>query len=115
MTTAGKIEELIGKDLNDFKIVEMTEVYRVNVEGQKVASLGFFKSSNIASAFAAVQTEAKYYRAEQALVLLNGTVGYVIERQKPANIFDDEAMAVEIKKKVLNKLSPAERNILGLA
>ena len=37
MATKAKIKELVGKDLKGFKIVEMTEVYRVNDEGRKSA------------------------------------------------------------------------------
>ena len=113
MATKAKIKELVGKDLKGFKIVEMTEVYRVNDEGRKSGSLGFFKDPNIATAFAGVQTDASWHKTGQVLVLTDGTVGYVITEQEPVNLFDDEAEALEIKKKAIAKLSPAERKLLG--
>lgn len=108
-----KITELVNRDLRDFKIVEMTEVYRVDDDGRKSCSLGFFKDKNTASAFAGVQIDANWHKIGQAFVLTNGTVGYVITQQESANLFDDEAEALEIKKKAVAKLSPAGRKLLG--
>ena len=113
MATKAKIKELVGKDLKDFKIVEMTEVYLVDDDGRKYISLGFFKNPNTAAAFAEVQTDASYHKTGSALVLTDGTVGYVLTQQEPVKLFDDEAEALEIKKKTVAKLSPAERKLLG--
>ncbi len=113
MANKAKIKELIDKDLKGFKIVEMTEVYRMDNDGLKSSSLGFFKNPNMAMAFAGVQTDPSWHKTEQALVLTDGTVGYVIEEQNPVKLFDDEAEALEIKKKAVAKLSPAERKLLG--
>lgn len=109
-----KIKELVGKDLEGFKIVEMTEVYRVYVDGSGYRSLGFFKDPITATAFAGAQMDANWYKTGQALVLTDGTVGYLIEDQKPVKLFDDEAEALAIKKKAVAKLSPAERKLLRL-
>jgi hypothetical protein len=114
MATKTNIKELIGKDLSEFKIVEMTEVYNVDENGRKSSSLGFFKDSNIAEAFAGVQTNASWHRTGQALVLTDGTIGYVIGQRDAVKLFDDEAEALDIKKKAIAKLSPAERKLLGL-
>lgn len=92
----------------------MTEVYRVDDGGRKSKSLGFFKDPNIATAFAGVQTDANWHNTGQALVLTDGTIGYVITQQEPVKLFDDEAEALEIKKKAIDKLSPVERKLLGL-
>lgn len=113
MDTKSKIKELVGLDLKGFKIVEMTEVYMVNEDGRKYNSLGFFKEPNIAIAFADMQTDANWHKTGQALVLTDGTIGYVIEEQKPVKLFNDEAEALEIKKSALAKLSTVERKILG--
>lgn len=112
MATKAKIKELVGKDLKGFNIVEMTEVYRVDDDGQS-SSLGFFKDPNTAAAFAGVQTDASWHKTGQALVLTDGTVGYVITQQESVKLFDDEAEALEIKKKAITKLSSAERKLLG--
>ncbi len=113
MATKANIKELIGHDLKGFKIVEMTEVYRVNEDGRKSSSLGFFKNQNTAEAFAGVQTDAIWHKTAEALVLTDGTVGYVMEQQDPVKLFDDEAEALELKKKAVAKLSSAERKLLG--
>lgn len=113
MTTKAEIKKLVGKDLRGFKVVEMTEVYLVDYDGRKSRSLGFFKDPDIASAFAGVQIDASMHKTGQALVLTNGTVGYVIEDQKPVKFFDDEMEMLEIKRKAIAKLSPAERKLLG--
>lgn len=109
-----KVNMLVGKDLKGFKIIEMTEVYRVDDDGRRTSSLGFFKSKVIAEAFAGMQRDANYHKSKQALVLTDGIIGYVIEEQEIVKLFDDEDEAVEIKKKALAKLSPAERRLLGL-
>jgi hypothetical protein len=113
MATKAKIKELINKDLKGFKIIEMTEVYLVDDDGWKSSSLGFFKDPNTAAAFAGVQTDANWHKTEQALLLTDGTIGYVIEDQNPVKLFDDEAEALKIKKKAVAKLSPVERKLLG--
>lgn len=114
MAAKVKIGELVGKDLKGFKIVEMTEVYRVNEDGRKSISLGFFKDLNIASAFAGGQTDASWHKTGQALVLTDGTVGYVIAQQDPVKLFEDEAEVLKIKERVVAKLTIAERKVLGL-
>lgn len=113
MSAEAKIKKLVGKDLKGFKIVEMMEVYSVDDDGRKSSSLGFFKNPNTAVAFAGVQRDASWHKTEQALVLTDGTVGYVITQQEPVKLFDDEAEALKIKKKAVAKLSPAERKLLG--
>ena len=114
MAAKGRFQNLAGKDLKGFKIIEMTEVYRVDDDGRKSSSLGFFKDPNTAAAFAGVQTDASWHKTEKVLVLTDGTVGYVIEDQKPVKLFDDESEALKIKKKAVAKLSPVERKLLGL-
>ncbi len=107
------ISELAGKDLNGFKVIEMTEVYRMDVDGRKTASLGFFKDPNIAGAFAGAQKDANYHKTHTVFVLTNGEVGYVIETQESVKLFDDEKEAVDLRKKAIEKLSPNERKLLG--
>ena len=112
-TVVKNIKELVGTDLKGFSIVEMTEVYRVNDDGRKSVSLGFFQNSDIAAAFAGVQSDANWHKTWTAMVLTDGTVGYVISDGVSVKLFDDKTEAVEIKKKALAKLSPAERALFG--
>ena len=114
MDTKSKIKELIGRDMGGFKIIEMTEVYRVNDDGRKVSSLGFFKDSDTAEAFAGIQTDSNWHNTGQTLVLTDGTVGYAITEEDPVHLFDDEYEVIEIKKQAIAKLSPSERRILRL-
>jgi len=107
--------KVVGQDLTGFKIVEMTEVFRVDNDGRKAHSLGFFRDPNVATAFAGAQTDACWHETHQCLVLTNGTVGWVIKEQEPVKMFDDEQEAVELKKKAIAKLSPAERALLGFS
>jgi len=104
---------LIGKELGQFRIIEMTEVFLVNEDGKKTITLGYFRNKNIAEAFAGLQTDSIYNKTASALVLTNGTEGYIITQQDPAKLFDDEAEVLEIRKKAIAKLTPAERKLLG--
>jgi hypothetical protein len=44
-TAQDLLRELIGQDLKDYKIVEMSEVVQVNEEGIRTGSIGFFKDA----------------------------------------------------------------------
>jgi len=114
MDAKSKIRELIDRDLRNFKIIEMTEVFRVNDDGRKVSSLGFFKDSNTAVAFKGIQKDANWHKTEQTLVLTDGTVGYNITGGNPVHLFDVESAVIKIKKKAIARLSRAELRILGL-
>jgi hypothetical protein len=107
------VSELTGMDLAGFEIVEMTEVYRVNEDGQKSTSLGFFKNANIAEAFAGTQRDKDYHRTSKALVLTNNVLYFVIHEQVTVNVFNDEEEVLKIKAAVMAKLSPAERKLFG--
>lgn len=112
MITQFKIQELIGRDLKNFKIVEMTEVYKVD-DGMKHTSFGFFEDSNFAKEFVGIRTDSSWYRLTQVYVLTDRTIGYVITEQGSINLFNNEAELIEIKKKVIARLSPAEREFFG--
>ena len=106
-----QIKELIGKNLDQFQIIEMTEVYRINEDGVKTSALGYFKDQDVAAGFA--DAEPNWHKTRPAIVLTDGTVGYLMTEQEPIKIFDDEVELDIIKKRAIAKLSPAERKILG--
>ena len=108
-----KLSELVGKPLQGFMFVEMTEVYRVNEDGTRIESVGVFKNPDIATAFAGVQTDANWHKTGKVIVLSNGESGLVISQATSAKIFNDEEEVLNLRKKVLAKLSPAERKLLG--
>ncbi|MFA6278468.1 MAG: hypothetical protein WCS97_00005 [Candidatus Paceibacterota bacterium] len=92
----------------------MTEVYKVDDDGRKSKSLGFFKDKTVAEAFAGNQVDVNWHKTATALVLTDGKEGYVIEEQKSVKLFDDETETFELRKLAVAKLSAADRNILGL-
>jgi hypothetical protein len=107
------VATLLGKDLAGFKVAEMIEVYRVNDDGRKTQSVGFFKDPDVATAFAEAQTDPGWHKTGRAFVLTNGTFGYVIGEQESVRLMDDEKEAGDLKKNAVAKLSPARRKLLG--
>jgi len=105
------LEDLIGKDLKGFTVRELTEVFRVDEDGRKTKSVGFFRDGTIARAFAQNATDAAWHKTDKALILTDGKVGFRLLAE-PAELFDDEKTALEIREKILAKLSSEERSIL---
>jgi len=114
MSVEAKLADLVGKDLSGFKIVEMTEVYNSNEDGRRTSSVGFFKDSDIAKAFAGSQTDSFFFKTQTKLVLTDGKVGYVIDKVDSVTLFDDEKVVLTIKENALKKLTPAERKIFSM-
>ncbi len=52
MQTTADINSLVGQDLSGFKVLVMTEVFKVDDDGRRSKSIGYFKDVNIAQAFA---------------------------------------------------------------
>lgn len=105
-------KDLIGKKLDGFSVQIYTEVYRVNEDGKKIDSLGFFRNSTIAKAFADGLTDAPWHQTEQELVLTNGEVGFLLGES--VKLLSDEQAALEVKEKALAKLTPEEIELLKL-
>ena len=112
MSMKVSINNLLGKDLKHFKVVEMTEVYRTNEDGRKSKSLGYFRERNTAQVFAGAQADA-IHKTGTAYVLTDGKIGFVISEPISVRLFDDEAEAAELRNKALAKLTPLERKLLG--
>ncbi|MDE2031153.1 MAG: hypothetical protein KGI58_02775 [Patescibacteria group bacterium] len=108
------ISILIGKDLSSFKIIEMTEVYRVDYGGIYSSSIGFFKDDTIAVAFAGQQTDENYIKTAKKPVLTDGEISFVMDNCKPATLFDEETESLKIKDRALRKLTQVEKKLLGL-
>lgn len=113
MAAETKLQEWVGKDLSGFRIVEMTEVYKTNDDGRKIKSFGFFTDPRVATVFADTQTDANRHNTGPALILTNGTVGYVLTDSLPVTLFEEGAVIPLLKERILTKLTPAERMILG--
>lgn len=108
------LADLVGKSLSGFKVIVMTEVFHVDLDGRKDRSIGFFKSQDIAASFAESQIDASSYKTEIAFVLTDYVVGYVIGQSEPVNLFDDEVEVIKLREKIISKLSKAERVIMGI-
>ena len=81
------LEDLLGDNgLAGFKIVEMTEVYTVWINGRKTSSAGFVSNEVVAKAFIKTQIDSYRYRIRQALVLTNGTIGFRITATLPIRL-----------------------------
>ena len=107
------IKSLIGKDLKSFKIVEMIEIFRVDEDGRKSRSLGFFKNPDVAVAFASAQVDANWHLTQPKLVLTDGNVSFVIDEQGPAKFFNNEKETVALREKAIAKLFLADHKIFG--
>jgi hypothetical protein len=110
-----KISDFTGKDISGFKVITAIEVYKTNEDGRRAASVGFFKSYDVAVSFIGVQVDSSFYKTEQVFLLTNGTVGFVIDYHREVKLFDDEEEKIKIRKQVISKLSKSERAILGFA
>ena len=98
-------------DATGYYIAEFSEVYRVDEDGRRSKSLGFFKDEDIAKAYAQNQTDAFLHKTEKRYVLTNGKTGFVIG--EAIEIFGDEKATLEIRNKALAKLSDEEKKVLG--
>lgn len=111
-----KLKELVGINLDGFKIIEAVKVVRLNEEGMNPQTLGYFKDATVAGAFAGPQVNGNQTRTWPSFVLTNGTIGYEIgSNEPPVVFFNDEEEAKKLKEKALEKLSPEEKMLLGLA
>lgn len=108
------LKNLIGKPLNLFRIVEMTEVCQTNEDGVYVGTLGFLKNPHIAQGFLEMQKDVGYHNTEKRLVLTDGKVGYYLGKTEPVKLLDDEAEALKIRQHAVAGLSQAQRRILGV-
>lgn len=115
MKAKSTLAKMIGKDLTGFTVELLTEVYKTNDDGLKTTSVGFFKSEKIAKAYAGIQADSPWFRTEQVYVLTNGKIGFVLESdEEQITILDDEEAKLKVVEAAKKKLSPAEREALGI-
>ena len=108
-----KLRELIAKPLDGYTIQELTEVYRVNDDGRKTTSIGYFKDETVARAFSQNQTDANSYEIRKSFVLTNGEVGFLFNGES-ITLLDDEKEAERARESALAKLSPEDRKLLKI-
>jgi hypothetical protein len=108
------VKELIGKSLSDWKVEEVTEVRQNDVEGRSSTPVGYFRDPDVAEVFAGPKDVMGSMFARKVLALTDGKAAFLIGEEEPLNMFDDEAEAGRLRKEAADKLSPAERKLLGL-
>ena len=107
------LEEMVGKDLSNFKIMELHEVYMTNEDGRWVKSLGFFKSKEIARGFAQIQVDSTYHKTGNQFVLTDGKIGFILG--KTIKLVDEEKSKLEVAKAAKAKLGPEMAAALGIS
>jgi len=108
-----EIKRILGISLGRFTIEELTEVYRIDEDGRKISSLGFFRNEKIAKGFAHIQVDAAWHKTGKKFVLTDGKNGFVLG--EPIEILDDEKAKLDIAKTARSKLTQEEAEALGLA
>ncbi|OQA39526.1 MAG: hypothetical protein BWY51_00125 [Parcubacteria group bacterium ADurb.Bin316] len=106
------LKDLVGTSLTEFSVLEYTEVFRVDEDGHKRTTLGFFQDDSIAIAWKNLQKDSNFCQTQKALVLTDGTNGFMIG--PTIEILNDERATLAIRKGALDKLSPEEKKVLGL-
>jgi hypothetical protein len=105
--------DLIGKPLNDFKVVRMTEVYRTDCDGRFEKSVGCLMNEVEARAYATGLSDSAYTGTRSVLVLTDGKEAYFLGDE--ALVADISAVLDSIRKKALSKLTAEEIQVLGLS
>jgi hypothetical protein len=108
------LSDLIGKNLSSFKLETLHEVWSANEQGIPTNAIGAFKSETVAQAFAGNKTDSWGTQVLPVIVLTDGTNTFAIEKNRVVNVFDDEAEATKLRQVAIEKLSPADRKILGV-
>ncbi len=106
------MQRLKGEKLAVFFVDEWTEVYNVDEDGKRVASVGLLRSAVVAQAFAELQPNGSAHRTQKRTVLTDGEVAFVIGEQ--LKIINESKAASEVREAALKKLSGWEKEILGL-
>ena len=106
------LADLIGKPLDNFKVVRMTEVYRTNEDGRITKSEGCVKGEAEARAYASGLGDAGYVGTRSVLVLTDGEDAYFLGDS--VLVADISAVLDAVRAKALAKLTPEEIQVLGL-
>ena len=107
-----KAKDLVVKGLDGFSVKAMIEVFEADEHGlrAKTSPVGLFENTKAAKAFI-INDGGGYYGIDSAIVLTNGEDAFVLEKSAP--VFNTHEVIEKAMEKVLSKLSPDERNILG--
>ncbi len=104
---------LVNMELHDYMIVQMTEVYEVNDDGERRRSLGFFQNAAVAEAV----KERDSYRAMAPVLVLTDRKGknaFVLRDFGTITLLDEQQVAADLKQEIVNDLRPGARKLLGI-
>jgi hypothetical protein len=107
------IEDLVGKPLDKFRVLRMTEVYRTDTDGRFTKSEGCLKSEAQARAYANGLGDSGYVNTRSILVLTDGEEEAYFLGDKVL-VADISTVLDSIRIKALAKLTPEEIQVLGL-
>lgn len=108
------VTELIGKDLHDWRIEQLTAVHQSDWEGRSSSVVGYFRDETVANAFANPTDKEQRMSTYKAVVLTNGKSAFLIQNEQPLNMFDDEAEAARLRQSIKDKLTVDEQRLLGI-
>jgi hypothetical protein len=112
-TIDNQIEELVGKSLRSFRILRMTEVHQIDSDGHRGKVLGCFTKPEAAKVFASMLKDAGYHALKEVFVLVDedqGDKGFRVTFE-PVEVRDNQEN--DLRRGVLSRLSPEERDLLG--
>ena len=105
--------DLVGKSLADFSVKTITEVYVTDDDGRKVEAVGYFFDPCVAQAWIDGETNRHHLKLVHTIILTDGSRTFLLNPNS-LEIMGDEHAKLEIRNRVLAKLTPAERSVLGL-
>ena len=112
-SNADELERFLGQQLPGFTIEKLIEVYRTDgLQGLKIGSAGFFRDSDLAKAFIENQPKIAIYDMHETLLLVGPDRKFAFIIGDLANIVDESIVIFEVRKKILDKLSSAERAVI---
>lgn len=106
------LADLVGVPLDEFTIRRFTELYRVDEDGRRAKSIGFFKDPDVARATARGQVDSAYHQTREVPLLTNGVVAFLVGEQ--VTLIDEEAAKLTAIQAALLKLTPEELKLLGI-
>ena len=103
---------MVGKPLDGFTIAHLTEVYRVDVDGKKESTIGYFRDEVIARGFAENQTDANWHKTCEVMAVIKDDEVFLLGER--IELGDEGAAALKIREGALAKLTAADRKVLGV-
>ncbi len=108
---------LLGKDLKDFKVIQMILLRKGDAGGKIFTPLELYKTPALAqTALVQARNNHDYMDSIEVYVLTDEETFVLIsfKGDNPIDIVDEVSKSANIKARALEKLSPEERSLLDL-